>query len=517
MKLVIYNRDFTDRVQGELSVTINEMSFERLGGCKEMRAIVKGKDEVLLAMINDLRCPVELYDDNGMAVWWGFIYEVLLDRNGVGYGNSLDKLYNRARVDYTEPDSTTVNSTAFASAAASITTYGYKEIIHVMSDVNVTTAELKRASILTNYANPTPNFSINKGSGNQAELLCRGWADTLNWQIVESVPSIVGVAYDTLGTNIDDVNAPVFQQVVIPAGNNLFIREVALYLNMFDGGGSVPSPPTDNLIVALYATLAGVPTGAALGSVTITPAELNTYAERIVKQFATPVELTAGATYALHLSRSGGEAYTSGYFVVATNTALGYTDGYYRWWNQLGGSGAGWYTASPDVDMVFALYADEWIGAARQIAEVIDSYAQFITGIADLSGCTDSEVTKFYPGNTTTWQVLSEYFDLGGANGRELIVAIDIQRRLAVSEEPAAMDGATFFLGLDGTLTTKANTPVELSDLWGVSGQYVKLREDQFAELSAVSQSIIEEVRWSPAAGVRVILKGQIRVEDLGL
>ena len=523
MKLRIYNRDFSSRVQPEVQVSVNNLSWERLGGCKEMSVTLSGEADALIGMIHDLRCPVEIYGDGGMAVWWGYIFEVTLNYKGVTYGNSLDRLYNRARVRYTLPGSTTEVDTSWAEDAASIATFGYKEYHVAMSEVLADVAVLKRTAILTNFANPTPSFTMtSSGSGDavRVNLLCRGWADTLNWQYVDSPPPVVGVEYADLGTERDGVNDPVFQQFTIPAGSNQTMREVAIYANMFALDGV--SFPTDNLLVEIYALSGGYPTGAALATATIAPGSLNGYngvyvpteAERIVVAFAAPVELTASTMYGLRLSRSDGPAGGDNYFVVMTNSALGYSGGVYRRWNSVGST---WDSASPDVDLVFTLYSDEWEGLARQIAELVATYGQFITGVADLSGCLAGEVQKAFPGDTTTWQVLKDYMELGGVNGRELSLIVDLQRRIGVAEEPASTAGATYLLGLDGKLMSLAGTEIELSDLWGVCGQFVAMRDDQFAELSAVSLASIEEVQWTPGRGVRVIFKGQIRVEDLGL
>ena len=515
MKMVFYNRDFSPRIQPNLTGNVTRLSWDRVGGCKEMTATLTGDRNEVLALINDLRSPVEVTGQEGIPVFWGFIYEVIVNDGGIQYGNSLEGLYNRVKINYSPVDSDTVYSTSWKQNNFSVEIYGKKEYIGSMSGVNADVATMKQDAMIDLFAKPTPSYNNASGDNGEvsAQIFCKGWASALNWEYVDSVPPVVGIEYADIGTNRNGVNHPVKQLFTVPAGQNQTIREVAIYANTFDQGGV---HPTDNLLVKIVEYPGYL--GSVLATATITPDKLTGHdgvyvpleSERITVQFDHPVELTAGTQYALHISRSGTPTDGGNYFVVMTNSALGYAGGAFTYNT---GTEA-WYTPSPNVDLVFTLYSDEWVGVSRQIKQVISEYAQFITGIADVTGVLDSEIQVAYPGDTTTLEVLRDYLTLGGANGRPLILNITPERLISVTEEPAQSAGYDYLLTRSGHILTKSGSPVQLSDLASVPGHYAILSDMQFAELNVIPSAIIEEIQYSDG-NPRVIFKGQARIEDL--
>lgn len=74
MKVRFLQRNFRheETLPEGLDVVVNAYSKSVYGGCLEAEIEIKGETERLFELINYLRDGVEIYDEAGNAVWWGY-------------------------------------------------------------------------------------------------------------------------------------------------------------------------------------------------------------------------------------------------------------------------------------------------------------------------------------------------------------------------------------------------------------------------------------------------------------
>jgi hypothetical protein len=134
--VAIYDRDFSGVQLTPVGAAfeVSRYSFDVLGGPFEAAIQVIGSLPAISELIQRLRCPIEIYDEAGALVWWGFIREVTASVNGWEFGASLDSMSNKVAVAYSfvDPGSATVGTrktTAWTSDLDSISEYGIKAVV----------------------------------------------------------------------------------------------------------------------------------------------------------------------------------------------------------------------------------------------------------------------------------------------------------------------------------------------------------------------------------------------------
>lgn len=158
------------------------------GGPVVAEVEVTGPIAALWEVLTWLRRPVEILDDFAVPVWWGMVNEVRLTDGVFTYAATLDGLYNRVAVAYTEasPDGGQDRlTTAWAEDSASVTRYGAKELVYSYGqNATQAQAEGKRDLLLAKRAKPTIKPSVSMGDV-RALLVCTGWYETLKWKRFE--------------------------------------------------------------------------------------------------------------------------------------------------------------------------------------------------------------------------------------------------------------------------------------------------------------------------------------------
>ena len=175
LSVVFKNRNFTGRVPSSVPVRVERYSWDMVGGPDKayLRAEVTADKWELMKL---LRCPVEIYGDDGSAVWWGYVNRVSVpngDNQRVGKG--LDELYNYIIAAYLDAD------TSAASEVQSIAEYGQKEKRITVSNANQTQAEQQRDIYLTEHQYPTIEFDFS-GGRQEIQIECYGWYKSLDWK-----------------------------------------------------------------------------------------------------------------------------------------------------------------------------------------------------------------------------------------------------------------------------------------------------------------------------------------------
>jgi hypothetical protein len=134
MQVNFKNRDFTVRDPLTANIQVVEYSFLDKGGPYRGQLTATGSPFAIWALANDLRCPVEIYDDLGSPCWWGYVHEVEITAGVMTFKASLSDMFNKVSVAYT---STTVGSSAVGQKKTttpitdinSISEYGTRGIV----------------------------------------------------------------------------------------------------------------------------------------------------------------------------------------------------------------------------------------------------------------------------------------------------------------------------------------------------------------------------------------------------
>jgi hypothetical protein len=172
--VIFYNRNFLGTVSINLDIEIERYSFSMFGGPEA--ATLKGQTLAdKWELIKLLRCPVEIYGDDGGVKWWGFVNRVVIPHGKLRIGLSLDELYNSVDVKYSA-------GTVSALHNQSATEYGEKEFFIDLGAATLAEAEGYRNTYLEEHKYPIPDIEL---SGGQIEIVieCRGWWQTLAWKL----------------------------------------------------------------------------------------------------------------------------------------------------------------------------------------------------------------------------------------------------------------------------------------------------------------------------------------------
>lgn len=177
------NRNFTARLsQPDIAFSVEGFSHQAIGGPESCTIKAAGSLTALWELVEILRCPVEVYDERGECVWWGFVNTVEIATGTYQYGVSLDSMANQIRVTYTPTGTSTRVDTDWTSNADSIAEYGTKEHQQSISDITAEQATNARDTALSQRKYPVPVAALASAEAATATITCRGWWDTLAWQ-----------------------------------------------------------------------------------------------------------------------------------------------------------------------------------------------------------------------------------------------------------------------------------------------------------------------------------------------
>jgi len=184
MQVVISKRDFSGPLATPFDWSVESFDWSIYGG-PTLASLSAPDNAYHWDAAKLLRCPVEILDDAGTPVWWGFVQAATIPQGKLGVGISLDGMFNAVAVTYANmPDGATTpsgqNTTAWALANESIGEYGQREFIESMSDGTAAAAEARRDRILSEYR--YPNAVTTAFGGNNIKLELRGWWDVLSWR-----------------------------------------------------------------------------------------------------------------------------------------------------------------------------------------------------------------------------------------------------------------------------------------------------------------------------------------------
>lgn len=148
------------------------------GGPQWAEVWASGEAMVLWRLLAWLRYDIEIHDDDGRPVWWGYVDAVDLGAGGVSVGVSLESMANRIAVIWSNDNDG--GTTAWAEDADSVVTYGKYELLLSVDGVDEAGAEQRRNWELSRRRFPTPIVQPGRANQTLAVLSCRGEFDALS-------------------------------------------------------------------------------------------------------------------------------------------------------------------------------------------------------------------------------------------------------------------------------------------------------------------------------------------------
>jgi hypothetical protein len=162
-----------------LKYEVDSYSHAAIGGPRQATITATGTEHDLWELIERVRCPVVIYD-KADPVWWGYVAGV----STAHYSISIDEMYNKIAVAYMQLDGETEErqTTEWANDAISQAAYGIKELLWSASSASSLHAETARDTKLAQLKFPVPSRPITDEKVTEAQIVCRGWWDTLGWR-----------------------------------------------------------------------------------------------------------------------------------------------------------------------------------------------------------------------------------------------------------------------------------------------------------------------------------------------
>jgi hypothetical protein len=200
MNVVFRKRDNSQELaQLPLTYKVERYKHAAIGGPVDATINVYGDDLDLWELLERARCPVKIYSSLGDCVWWGYAAEITVKARSlasiaggrpdgrVEIGVSIDPMYNKVAVAYTQVDLTTGTSeratTDWADNTLSQTEFGIKELLWSADSATAVHAEAARDMRLEQSKYPIASWPAPIDDGtSSARIFCRGWWSTLEWR-----------------------------------------------------------------------------------------------------------------------------------------------------------------------------------------------------------------------------------------------------------------------------------------------------------------------------------------------
>lgn len=192
---VIYDRITSTRPRrtGELVITVERIVWNAQGGPELAVVRAEGDETDVWEFVEWLRSPVEIYDPEQEAIWWGMLAGAEVHTGRVKFGVELGRMANRLRMIYTR-----INAAGQAGERAytpwvqddgSIAEFGTREAQISISQATDERAEQEAAAWLARLSRPTARVDIlpSPVKRTYVQLYCRGWYDSLGWKLFENL------------------------------------------------------------------------------------------------------------------------------------------------------------------------------------------------------------------------------------------------------------------------------------------------------------------------------------------
>lgn len=181
----LFDRDFR-AVLALPDMTITPLRWGSLavGGPEFAIVQVDGPRAALLLVEVWLRYGVEIFNELGQCVWWGYVESYQLETPTSSSSNSVDDLSNSIKIEYGEA------ATGFEEDASSVAEYGRKQTVLPVSPALSNSVAQRQATELAQRSEPQP-IPGERGEQSRATLYCVGWLKTLGWLFYSRAEGLV--------------------------------------------------------------------------------------------------------------------------------------------------------------------------------------------------------------------------------------------------------------------------------------------------------------------------------------
>lgn len=435
MEVKFAKRDFSEiHDLPPVKFRVGPYAHHAVGGPLQAEIEATGDIEDLFTLLNWVRYPVEIYNDAGVVVWWGYIGTVTLAVGNRVYTASIEEMTNRVAVAFTTVGAGTSTTglrgtTDWASDLKSIEEFGRKELLDSMGGTTQAFAEASRDRTLKRQRYPVARIKAARTAAPypRVTLDCLGWWSTLEW-VYCNVPTLLAFEYTKIGNlkinlgedhNDDAENVIRLAQSVDtgPAGYNL--QEIEIH-------AARVGMPAEGLTFAIYENPGNAAPGASLGSANIPAAAFETTAGWVRGTLSEPVALEPHTSYFLVVSFNGTPD-ASNYFRVSLDETQGYAGGILRQYITSWGD-------APAADMPFRLYTNNIVENAEQIRSILISHGQFLRRvyIQDTAGIATE---SFRNGDSDARFEVEELLENGTAGLKRLLARVDPGRNVWIEAE----------------------------------------------------------------------------------
>lgn len=181
----VWDRAWTAVNVDGLRLRVVRYAAAAMGGPTTAEFVMDGR---LDGRVGDwLRYAVEIVNEQGSAVWWGYVGEVVTEAPGGESSVRLEGTANRVQVAYSTMTGAelTADETDWASDAASVALYGTIERRESLGDSDATQATARRDRVLALTGRPATDLRLRSGGKWRMRFVCVGWAETLGWKYFE--------------------------------------------------------------------------------------------------------------------------------------------------------------------------------------------------------------------------------------------------------------------------------------------------------------------------------------------
>lgn len=483
-----------------MTASVKRMSWHYLGGPEDAEISVSGGEHNLMDLRDLLRCMVEVYDDNGAAVWWGYVHRIEIPRGEVCLVLDLEQMANRLKVAYTlvqQGDNSmgTRADTPWYEQAYSIERFGIKELIESGTDMNMVAANAMGQRKLSEMAWPTEYVDSN--SLKEARLFCQGYWQSLGWRYAP-VPTQLIQAFETIGGGRLAVQGDVRAAQSFDVVGNINLREIGVYVRKVGSPGDLTlsicenADDPDTPDVNEFDTVPGT----SLSSVTVSGLLIGADWAWVKGTLSANYGLEKGKSYWLQVNASAGDA--NNYYEFATDTNQGYGAGVMVVYRNNVWTGEG-------ADMPFRLYTDLLVETTVQIQSLINAYGQFLrhVRVEAASGITSE---SYRSGDTTALTEIEAHLETGTSDYKRLIARVNRDRTVDIIKQ---QDKTSYQIEMhdDGKLYTLTGAPLDLSNnpvgKW-VSTRPISMSANPSGGYAMAEAMFVDRVEWDDSGRIRL-------------
>lgn len=541
-----------------LNYTVNNYTHASFGGPLRASLTAYGTEAELWKLLNYIRAHITIRNEKSKKVWWGIIKSVEIRIGWLRVGISIENMYNKVTVLYTNFGDS--KETDAASDSISVGEYGTKEIRLSLADATDGQASKKRDTELDQSKFPITTIDFDaQGQGDMsASIECMGIYDTLDWLYYKQEKGLehysqsgtgnlkIGLVYTAStisfdGTTISDSasglsdfkKGDVFR--VVNSSNNNGRHTVAqgsseggeittaCSLTTEASGTSITLESGNQIAQAFKQTsgsswaagsiqlrlqTSGSPDGyfvtrlyssvsGSIGSFIVGGSILGASIPDTMTW--TEIPLSASTTISNNteywIINAWSGSNVGAYYLVDLNEDLGYTSGSMQF---QAASGLSFETRDPDADMLFKVTGTQ--ETSQQIKEMIQSSGQFID-TADIAVNSGVNTNQYREGDNTAKAEIEKLLNAGTSNGLRMLCTVTPDRRFKLYEEPDPDFAEIYSLDSEKQLREPGGNPIELSSvtagIWMSIADIIPKGADT-SKISDVNRFFFEQVEYFP-------------------